>query len=85
MAHTRVLKRRLWTSYPKPSVISRRFRPPPVAGRDLDDTARAADSLVVVGTRESNPLLRELAEQRFYEPGDDAEGYTLRIAPSPYQ
>ena len=63
------------------------FTPVPaaaVAGRDLDDTARAADSLVVVGTRESNPLLRELAEQRFYEPGDDAEGYTLRIAPSPY-
>ena len=58
------------------------FTPVPaaaVAGRDLDDTARAADSLVVVGTRESNPLLRELAEQRFYEPGDDAEGYTLSL------
>ena len=42
------------------------FTPVPAAavpGHELDETARAANHLVVVGTWESNPLLRELAEQ----------------------
>ena len=63
------------------------FTPVPAAavpGHELDETARAANHLVVVGTWESNPLLRELAEQHVYEPGEEEEGYTLRIAQSPY-
>lgn len=56
---------------------------PVTAGGELSDVERSS-SLVVVGTQASNALLRELADAHFYEPCDAAEGYTIRVAESPF-
>ena len=38
---------------------------------------------VVVGTLQSNPLLKELADNGFYKPELCAEGYSIKTAPDP--